>query len=94
MSKAAYLTYLVQRMQNLEGRINADRDRLYSGSPREKVKASGDLALIERRLEETKQKLSRLEAEPEGAWEDFKAEIEQDFEYLEETCDRWVDNKA
>lgn len=91
MSKAEYLSYLTTRANTLEERIQTDKDRLESGTPQEKVKAAGDLAVVERRLEETKKKISRLEAEPEGAWENFKAEIEQDFDYMEADFDRWTE---
>ena len=94
MSKAAYLTELKRRLQTLEARMAADKKRLTRGTPPEKVKAAGDLAVVERRLGETKQKLSRLEAEPEGAWESFKTEIEQDFDYLEAAFDRWVERQG
>ena len=91
MSKAEYLSHLRRRLQDLNSRMAADQKRLASGSPREKVEAAGDLALVEKHLAETKAKLSRLEAEPEGAWENFKTEIEEDFNDLEAAFDRWVE---
>jgi len=94
MSKAAYLSNLRRRLQKLEARMKADGKRIAGGSPPEKVQAAGDLALAEGRLAETKEKLSRLEAEPESSWEDFKTEIEQEFDYVEATFDRWVERQG
>lgn len=93
MSKAAYLADLKRRLHDLEARMRADKDRLATGSTDEKVKAAGDLAVVESRLVETKDKLARVEAEPEGAWEDFKTELEQDVDYLEASFDRWVEGR-
>lgn len=94
MSKAEYLAHLKRRLQNLEIRMETDKKRLAQESSREKVKAAGDLALVERRLEETKQKLSRLEAESEGAWENFRTEIEEEFGYVETAFNRWVERQG
>ena len=69
MSKAVYLSDLRRRLQKLEARMKADGKRIAGGSPHEKVQAAGDLALAEGRLAETKEKLSRLEAEPDSLWE-------------------------
>lgn len=89
MAKAEYLAHLKSRLQDLESRMNADRKRLAEGSAREKVEAAGDLALVEKHLAETKAKLTKLQAEPEGAWANFKAEIDEDLGNLESSFDRW-----
>ena len=94
MSKTAYLSYLKRRLQKLEVRMKADRKRLAGGSLPEKVEAAGDLALLEGRLEVTKEKLSRLEAESVGSWENFKTEIEQNFDSVEAAFDRWVEKQG
>lgn len=94
MSKSDYLTDLEHRIQSLENRMKADKQRLAGGSADDKVKAAGDLAIVESRLAETREKLARLQAEPEGAWEDFKAEIEQDIDYIEASFDRWVEGRS
>ncbi|SME96627.1 hypothetical protein SAMN06265365_1077 [Tistlia consotensis] len=91
MSRAAYLESLQHRLETLESRMSADRKRLAEGSPRDKVAAAGDLALVESRLAETREKLARLEAEPEGSWEGFKTEVEQDFDYLEREVERLIE---
>ena len=93
MSKAAYLSYLTRRLQKLEARMNADQKRLAGGAPLQKVEAAGDLTLVERRLEETKKKMLRLEAEPEGTWENFKTEIEEDFDIIEAAVDRSIERE-
>lgn len=93
MSKAAYLSYLKRRITKLETRIKADHKTLAGGSPLQKVEAAGDLTLVEERLAEAKEKLARLEAEPETTWERFKAEIEQDFDIIEAAIDRSVERE-
>ena len=93
MSKAAYLADLKRRIHDLEVRMRADRDSIAAGSSGQKVKAAGDLVVVESRLIETKDKLARLETESEGAWENFKTEIEQDVDYLEAAFDRWVEGR-
>jgi len=94
VSKAAYLADLRRRMQDLEVRMAADKRRLAGGTPRDKVRAAGDLAVVESRLAETKKKLSRLESEPEGAWENIKTEIEEDLDYIETDFERWLEKKG
>lgn len=93
MSKSEYLTHLTRRLRDLESRVEADEKRLAGGSPEEKVGAAGDLAVVRRQLNETKQRLSELEAEPEGAWETIKTEIEDDVGDLEAAFARWVQEK-
>ena len=88
MAKTEYIAHLKSRLRDLESRVTADRKQLAEGSAREKVEAAGDLALVEKHLAETKTKLAKLEAEPEGAWEDFKAEVEEDLGALDGSFDR------
>jgi len=90
MSKAAYVTYLKRRIVKFETQMKADRKRLEDGSGRQKVEAAGELALVEERLARAREKLARLEAEPESTWESFKSEIEEDFDILEAAFDRSV----
>jgi len=93
MSKAEYMADLKRRLVTFETRLQKDKARLAGGAPREKVTAAGDLVLVERYLAETKAKLAKLEAEPEGAWEDFKAEMEEDLGHLTTAFDRWVERQ-
>lgn len=79
-----------RRLRRLKARMEEDKRRLGSGTPRAKVEAAGDLALIEQRLAETKQKLSRVESEDASGWEDFKSELEEDFDHIEMAVERWV----
>lgn len=94
MPKAEFMSHLRNRLQDLERRLAADKKRLTEGAPREKVEAAGDLVLVEKHLADTKAKLAKLEAEPEGVWEDFKAEMEEDLDNLEASFDRWVERQA
>jgi hypothetical protein len=90
MSKTAYLEDLTRRIENLEFRMAKDRRQLAEGEPRAKVEAAGDLAVLEQRLSEARQKLSRLEAEPAGEWENIKSELEEEFDHLEVAFERWA----
>lgn len=90
MSKTAYVQDLKRRIDDLETRMTEDRKRLASGGREEKVEAAGDLGVAEQRLAEARQKLSRLEKEHEGAWEDFKTELEEDLDHIELAIERWA----
>lgn len=90
MSKAAYLSYLKRRILKFETQMQADKKRLAGGSPRQKVEAAGELAIVEERLAKAKEKLARLEAAPAGAAEGLRSEIEEDFDIMEAAFDRWV----
>jgi hypothetical protein len=93
MSKAAYLADLRRRLEELETKMAADRKQLASGSPHDKVEAAGDLAFLQQQLAETKQKLSRVESRPEGAWENFKTELEEEFDHLAVAFERWAERQ-
>lgn len=90
MSKAAYIADLQRRLDELKAKMAADKKQLARGSPHDRVKAAGDLAFLEQQLAETQQKLSRVESKPEGAWENFKAELEEQFDHLAVAFERWV----
>lgn len=90
MTRDIYLADLKRRIETLQIRLETDRNRLAGGAPREEVEAAADLALVESRLAETKQRLARLEAEPEGAWEDLKAGLEEAVDDLESAIEGWI----
>ena len=71
--------------------MKADKQSFLGGSPDEKVAASGDLVLVEKRLEETRQTLSRLLDEHGGAWEDFTTELEPEVDLIKASCERWAE---
>jgi predicted nucleic acid-binding Zn-ribbon protein len=93
MTKEIYLQDLKRRIAALEARIEADRKKLGRGTPQQEVHAAGDLALVEDQLAETKRRLAQLEAEPEGAWEDFKAKLEEALDDVETAIEGWIRNK-
>jgi len=71
----------------------ADKKQLANAAPHDTVKAAGDLAFLKQQLAETQKKLSRVQNEPEGVWEDFKAELEEEFDHLTVAFERWVERQ-
>lgn len=93
MSKTVYRDYLKGRLISLDSAMNAAESRLASGSPQQKLDAASELAYIERHLSETRAKLARLEAEPDGLWENVKTALEQNFDQIETALDRWIERQ-
>ncbi|MEJ1995891.1 MAG: hypothetical protein P8X75_11900 [Limibacillus sp.] len=91
MKKTAHVRHLTERIKDLELRLGADKARLETGTPSEKVEAAGDLALVERRIADLEEKLKKAEAEPEGFWERVKDELEEDIGSIETAFSRWTD---
>lgn len=90
MTKEVYVEDLKRRIGKLEARIETDKKKLAGGAPRQEVDAAGDVALVEDRLADAKRKLAQLEKEPKGAWEDFRAEIEEGLDDIENAIEGWI----
>jgi HPt (histidine-containing phosphotransfer) domain-containing protein len=90
MSKAGHLATLRNRLHQLEDQLAADKRRLAEGTPHEQVEAAGDMVVVEERIDETRRKIERLEAAPDTAWEDLKAEVDQDLRAVETAIERWI----
>ena len=93
MTKAAYLSSLQHRLQNIESRIAADKKRIETGAAREKVEAAGDLAYLERQLSDTRKEIANLEGEPDGSWENLVVAVEQNIDSIEEAAIRWSERQ-
>ena len=91
MKKTAHLRHLTEKIKDLQLRLGADKARLETGTPNEKVEAAGDLALVERQLADLQEKLKKAEAEPEGFWERVKDELDEDIGSIETAISRWTD---
>lgn len=91
MSKKEYMADLGRRIEELDARIRDDRQRIESGAALDKIDAAGDLAMVEKRLDETKAKLARLGAEPEGIWQNVKAEFERELDFIKASFSHWGD---
>ncbi len=94
MSKAAHLTNLQKQLRRHEERLAADEKRLAEGTQKERVEAAGDLAIVRQRIDATRKKIEHLEAAPDTAWENLKAEIEQDLGFVESAVERWLVRKG
>ena len=93
MSKAIYRSHLRGRLLTLEGEMKDAEKLLAGGSLQQRVDAAGALSYLERHITETRAKLARLEAEPDGIWENFKTGIEQNIDSIEAALGRWIERQ-
>lgn len=83
MSKEDYAKYLSERIAHLQTKIQLARAREATGTGHEKVKAAGSLTLLEQDRAAVQKKLAKLRQEPDSAWEDVKATLEEEIDMLE-----------
>jgi hypothetical protein len=91
MSKAVYLRNLGSRLNEIDIRIAEAKRRLKSDPLPEEVAAAGELALLERKHKQLTDRIAEVEKEPEGAWEDFKTALENDFDALFRDVGNWIE---
>lgn len=93
MGKEIYHHHMEQRLRDLSIQIGSVRARLGSGADeRLKDELAGRLAVLERRRDHVHEKLEALEQEPDGTWEDLKAEIEDEWDALVQDFEERVSN--
>jgi hypothetical protein len=81
----------MERLKDLQIRLESDKRRLETGTSKEKVEAAGDLALVETRLTDLKEKIDDAERSSEGSWENFKVELEEDVGAVEDAVAHWIE---
>jgi hypothetical protein len=83
MGRDAYQLWMEQRLRDLSLQIDSVRARLTDGADhRLKIQLSGELERLEGRRNSVREKLDALSDEPDGTWEDLKAELEVDWDTL------------
>ncbi|MBC7950529.1 MAG: hypothetical protein H7Z12_01740 [Rhodospirillaceae bacterium] len=83
MGREAYQAGMEQRVRDLSLQIDSVRSRLMD-SPNERLKGqlASQLAVLENRRDAVREKLEALSDEPDGTWEDLKAEVEDEWDAL------------
>lgn len=81
--KALFQQHLKDRLQDLDLSIDGVRDRInQADDDRTKVHLSERLGALQNRRDATERKLRTLEAEPDTAWTNFKAQIAEEWDNL------------
>lgn len=91
MTNEIFLKNVRERIEDVDDRITAARERLQSGAPSDKVRAAADLTALESQHEALEKKLLRLQKHPDEAAEDFKAELEDHIEDTLAGIMRWME---
>jgi len=83
MGREAYQVGMEQRLRDLSLQIDSVRARLMeSPNDRLKVELANQLGVLEHRRDRVREKLDALSDEPDGTWEDLKAEVEDEWDAL------------
>lgn len=83
MGREAYQAGMEQRLRDLSLQIDSVRSRLMdSPNDRLKMQLAGQLSALENRRDMVREKLDALSDEPDGTWEDLKAEVEDEWDAL------------
>lgn len=83
MGREAYLIAMEQRLRDLSLQIDSVRSRLLD-SPHDALRQelAGQLGWLEHRRDLVREKLDALSDEPDGTWEDLRAEVDDDWDAL------------
>jgi|AGTN01.2.fsa_nt_gi hypothetical protein len=83
MGRETYHSGMEQRLHDLSFRIECVRSRLLDNpTDRLKVELAWRLAMLEERRDSLREKLAVLSGEPDGTWEELKAEVENEWDAL------------
>jgi DNA-binding transcriptional MerR regulator len=95
MGREIYQHHMEQRLRDLSFQIASVKARLDADfDGRLKTELAGQLAFLENRRDQVREKLNTLEQEPDGTWEDLKAEIEDEWDALVQDFEERVANLA
>jgi DNA-binding transcriptional MerR regulator len=95
MGREIYQSHMEQRLRDLGFQIDSVKVRLAeSHAPEVMVDLAGQLAELDERRRRVREKLDALEHEPDGTWEDLKAEIEDEWDTLVQDFEERVANLA
>lgn len=83
MGRLDYCLSMKDKTRDLAFRINSIRQRLAANPDhRSRVRLRGELEVLEMRRESILARLQVLESEPEGTWNNLRADIEQEWDGL------------
>lgn len=83
MGRETYQYSMEQRVRDLSLQIESVRSRILDGAEDGlRRELAVQLALLERRRDIVSEKLAALQDEPDGTWEDLRAELEDDWDTL------------
>jgi hypothetical protein len=83
MGRDIYQHYMDQRLRDLSVQIESVKARsAESQDGWVKTELAGQLAVLETRRDQIRAKLATLKHEPDGTWDDLKAEIEVEWDAL------------
>lgn len=95
MGREAYQIGMEQRLRDLSLQIDSVRSRLMdSPNDRLKMNLARQLSVLENRRDCVREKLDALSDEPDGTWEDLKAEVEDEWDALVQDFEERVANLA
>ncbi|HLO77211.1 MAG TPA: hypothetical protein VK196_12220 [Magnetospirillum sp.] len=83
MGREAYQTVMEQRLRDLSLQIDSVRSRLMD-SPNDHLREelACQLSWLAHRHDMVREKLDALSDEPDGTWEDLRAEVDDDWDSL------------
>ncbi|MCR6630000.1 MAG: phasin family protein [Magnetospirillum sp.] len=95
MGREAYQVGMEQRLRDLSLQIDSVRSRLMD-SPHDglRMELAAQLSWLEHRRDSVREKLDALSDEPDGTWEDLKAEVEDEWDALIQDFEERVANLA
>jgi predicted nucleic acid-binding Zn-ribbon protein len=83
MGRDFYQHHMELRLRDLTLQIESVKAHLAeSGDPRAMADLAGEIAALEARRDQMNGKLTVLEQEPDGTWEELKSEIEDEWDGL------------
>lgn len=95
MGRETYQQSMEQRVRDLSLQIESVKTRMLEGADDGlKRELAGQLDLLERRRDIVREKLAALEDEPDGTWEDLRAELEDDWDALVQDFEERVSSLA
>ncbi|HSV28910.1 MAG TPA: hypothetical protein VLL76_05110 [Candidatus Omnitrophota bacterium] len=94
MGRDSYQQTMEQRFRDLSFQIECVKARLSESSDGLRRELAGTLSLLERRRDIMREKLDALQDEPDGTWEDLKAEVEDEWDALCQDFEERVANLA
>jgi DNA-binding transcriptional MerR regulator len=83
MGREAYQVGMEQRLRDLSLQIDSVRSRLMDNpNGRLQAELAEQLGTLEYRRDRVREKLEALSDEPDGTWDDLKAEVEAEWDAL------------
>ncbi|MGE5547167.1 MAG: hypothetical protein ACM33T_09730 [Solirubrobacterales bacterium] len=82
MGREAYQRAMEQRVRDLSLQIESVKIRLGESSDGLKMELASRLTFLEGRRDRVREKLEALYDEPDGTWDDLRAEIDDEWDTL------------